>query len=80
MTDEELQAIEARLNAATPGEWKNDDPRRIRHAEPNIWAGEKEIADVFDNYGYNDSDFIAAAPADIRALLAEVRRLRAGRE
>lgn len=77
MTDDELNAIEQRANAATPGPWVDTDPRHIRHAEPNIYAGDYEVADVYDNNGCDDSSFIAHARQDIPALIAEIRRLRA---
>lgn len=78
---ESLNAIKARLAAATPGPWHVDR----KHA--NV------VYDVADNWGtqtwsasnrhYNngdpltDAEFIAHAPEDIAALLAEVEHLRA---
>lgn len=70
----DLKPIKAREAAATKGPWDDTDPRCIRHAEPNIYVGDEEIADV---YGHNDSQFIAHARQDIPALIAEVERLRA---
>jgi hypothetical protein len=73
MTDDELKAIEARANAATPGPWHlaitgDDDPDRA-----NIEAG---AIDVCDNPTNDDATFIAHARTDVPALVAEVRRLR----
>jgi hypothetical protein len=70
----DIEAIKARLQAATPGPWENTDPRQIRHAEPNIYAGDQEIADA---YSLGDSELIAHAPADIAALVKELEAARA---
>ena len=77
----EIQAIEARLEAATPGPW---DFETIPE------TGESRVV-VFSNTGdpmldvsvaphgvrAEDAEFIAYAPEDIRALIAEVKRLEA---
>lgn len=70
MTPEELQAIEERANAATPGPWVNQEMEII--IEKAAWPWNL-IADVFLNNA--DAAFIADARADIPALVAEVRRL-----
>lgn len=70
MTESELQAIEARAEAATEGPW---------HSEDGLvdMGMDKPTIDLIreDNCRAN-ADFIAAARTDIPALVAEVRRLR----
>ena len=68
----DLEAIKARESAATKGPWVDTDPLCVRHAEPNIYMGDEEIADV---YTRSDSIFIAHAREDIPNLIAEVERL-----
>jgi hypothetical protein len=83
MTNDELQAIWARCEAATPGPWDSDQcgaivckpqgPRGggdylVGHAN----GGTKGQLDKVAN-----AAFIAAARADVPALFAEVERLRA---
>lgn len=74
MTEEQLQAISARVNKATPGKWG---------AVPIY--GEDEFYVYGDNmnegvasevYEKEDAEFIAHAREDVPALLAEVERLR----
>lgn len=81
MTDDELDAIRERLAAATPGPWTADTYAEAIYAldgaavvSGSRWGGE---ASVFDHAP--DADFIAHAPTDIAALLAEVERLCAER-
>lgn len=68
-TELDLDAIEARVNAATAGPWQHDGndglvwPPRI--GDPV--SGSNEMA---------DADFIAAARTDVPALVAEIKRLR----
>ena len=71
MNDEQLQAIKARANAATPGPWEchNDDFVVVLH--DGVWHT-ISIPDTSPN-----AAFIAAARADVPALVAEVERLRA---
>ena len=78
MTEEELKAIEARLQAATPGPWSD-------FCESGDWWIETMADDgspgglvVCDANDMDAADMalIAAAPTDIAALIAEVRRLR----
>jgi uncharacterized small protein (DUF1192 family) len=92
MTDEELQVIRARYEAATPGPW------RVEHGRYSgaDWLIGSLGTGYFDNgmhfvhittnrvraselYGNAsvDAEFIAHAREDIPALLAEVERLRA---
>lgn len=68
-----LDEIKARVDEATLGPWENADPQCIRHAEPNIYAGSEEIADV---YAVTDSEFIAHARQDVPWLLDEIARLK----
>ena len=85
LTDEQLAAIETRLEAATPGPWsfvwahsaglvaKGDYPPHditSRNLGPFEWVIDGDAKD-------DDLIFIAHAPTDIRALLDEVERLRA---
>lgn len=77
----ELNAIRARLAAATPGPWfaqPNDLIGgwcvRTVDAPPSEGAG--EVADFIRE---EDARFIAAAPATIRALIEEVEHLRGER-
>lgn len=71
MTDQEREAIRARLAAATPGEWYAQDN--------NIVLRRKGLAIASFTTGYGqsqkDAEFAAHAPADIAALLREVERL-----
>lgn len=77
MNEDELNAIEARATAATPGPWK---------ASPNYLIGGWWVQDnatreressVADFSTEEDAVFIAAARIDVPALILEVRRLRA---
>lgn len=79
MTDEELNAIKARLTSATPGSWfarPNDliGGWCVRTVDTPPSEGPGEVADFIEEA---DANFIASAPADIAALLVEVERLRA---
>jgi hypothetical protein len=82
MTNEELAAIKARAEAATPGPWTAaEDP-----TDGGLWVMGKRpvrICDVESNTRSSDRllevgdvEFIAHARSDIPALLAEVERLR----
>ena len=78
-TDEQLNQIEARAGAATPGPWE-----RYEEYGPTFYAnvsGEylRGVGDF--NFGVGeqadaDEAFVRHAPEDVRVLLAEVRRLR----
>ena len=92
MTDAELDAIAARLALASDTPWMVAGGNRIisRHGKSTkrgaegvtIRIGETfaEIFSVFssisDPWALANAKFIASAPTDIAALLAEVRRLR----
>lgn len=80
MTEAELEAIEARANAATPGPWfdidqfEEDYPVEIALTnDPGKYGHEQKRSEFTDA----DRDFIAHARTDIPTLVAEVRRLRA---
>lgn len=87
MTPDELDAIEARANAATPGPWKcwNGWPFRppmtamARIGPEGPTAGlmgspDGRSADLYANE--SDAEFVAWARTDVPALVADVRRLR----
>lgn len=87
MTPEQLAEIDARLRAATPGPWTKDHcgggvvrgstliefVRGSSYTQVALAVGlhEKEAGGQEEN-----ATFIANAPADIAALIAEVKRLR----
>lgn len=85
MTDEQLKEIEGRLQAITPGDWQQFDDG---DGDPIIVEPYIAVPSEFDDKGHyyiatihtgrsdtDDATFIQHAPADIAALLAEVRRL-----
>lgn len=85
MTQDQLDAIQGRLDARTPGEWEASG-REIDALAPT-W-GEVVSTEVnCMNYCYGgtgrgvehaeDAELIAHAPQDLADLLAEVERLRA---
>lgn len=77
MTEEQLLAIKARAEAATPGPWG------IEHVERRIWAGSERVCFLFGQdrrQNENNGVFIAHAREDVPALLEEVERLRAAVE
>ncbi len=86
MTDAlDTDAIRARLAAATPGPWKSTPIRSANRGysimAPNPTSDNPgDIVIVAESIPSPDmitvADFIAAAPTDIAALLAEVGRLR----
>jgi hypothetical protein len=81
MTKDELDAIRARVAAATPGPWEAgtafccpdcgwvDGPKRTVCP---VYEGAKRTHTL----DANDAEFIASAREDVPALLAEVERLR----
>lgn len=70
MTGLNLDAIEARVAAATDGPWKHGGNDGL------VWG--PRIGDpVSGSTEPEDADFIAAARTDVPALVAEVRQLRA---
>jgi hypothetical protein len=75
----DLDAIEARAEAATPGPWRQTTSKR----------GYRDVLQTPDSYGDRmiakgcpnaDADFIAAARTDIPALVAELRAAREAKE
>lgn len=67
MTDEQLKEIRDRLKAATPGPWTAIE------SMIGGWFIDEVAGPMY--IGKDDAIFIACAPEDIAALLAEVRRL-----
>jgi hypothetical protein len=81
MTDEELQAIEARANAATTGPWEVDQKDCTVLRAPNGPPADQSLMGDAQYYPWTpdrieDWQFIASARTDVPALVAEVRRLR----
>lgn len=79
MTHEELQAIKARAEAATPGPWRVDAGSEARYLRAEGESG----ALMSDTQYYpwtpdaeGDWQFIAHARTDVPDLVAEVERLR----
>jgi hypothetical protein len=68
MTEDELQAIEARAAAATLGPWFGQST--------GIYGNGFQLVGRAPDTAATDLEFIAAARTDIPALVAEVRRLR----
>jgi hypothetical protein len=76
MTEDDLQAIEARADAATSQPWeacKLSEGLGYVYSSGlgDVVAGSSSAAFLLD-----DAEFIAAARRDVPALVAEVRRLR----
>ena len=74
MTQEQLNAIQERVDAATRGPWAHDFCGNVDQVETQAHATGTRIA---DNLTPGDADLIAHAPQDLTDLLAEVKRLRA---
>lgn len=78
MTDEELNIIEARANAATEGPWRYEDDAVIEvRSGGDAWICQtfsKGEEDFINHKG--NGEFIAHARTDIPALIAEIRRLK----
>lgn len=87
----DLDAIEARVNAATPGPWRTVwgslIARGVEITESGTYRAIQDVAEIPDDRcewesdeavevsAEADAEFIAAARADVPALVAEVRRL-----
>ena len=69
MSDEELQAIKVRCDAATPGPWEVSEGGGV-WVDATCWEG-------VSGGRADDAAFIAAARTDIPALVVEVEQLRA---
>lgn len=83
LSEEELQAIEERANATTPGPWVSYfEGRDHTSGESFIQAATQDLylhAEDYKGGGGHfcaDLDFIAHARQDVPRLIAEVRRLR----
>lgn len=87
MTDEALGAIEARLQAATPGPWRwdrdesdDEDCGGFRGPDGRLLCYFGRSEQYYRTQGEEPHDqdraLIAHAPTDLAALVAEVRRWR----
>lgn len=84
MFDEKLKAIAARLQLITPGPWTTMRQNRKRgdytvYVYRDYLGAQDVVAGCIGDDATpadKDAEFIAHAPDDIRALLAEVERLR----
>ena len=79
MTDPDLTPIKARLDAATPGPWAVVDDLAVT-AAPEVGGDDSCLSIVIPAIveftpRAADAEFIAHAPTDIAALVAEVERL-----
>jgi hypothetical protein len=80
MTEDDLKAIEARANAATPGPWEIDQKDCTVLRAPNGPPADQSLMGDEQYYPWTpdrieDWQFIASARTDVPALIAEVRRL-----
>ena len=77
----DLEAIKARLSAATPGPWRRDGNHRAKVRGGDGDTLTRVVPESSDEpWSPTDeanADLIAHAPGDIAALVAEVERLRA---
>lgn len=74
-TEQQLDAITARKNAATEGSWRGTPATDAFVGE--IWSTGDRARCLARVSSDADTRFIAHAPQDVEALIAEVRRLRA---
>jgi len=75
--DEELDLIEARLNAAAPGPWRSFVEGRDHDSGSSFI--QTPVSDIeLSGSTDADQDFVAHARQDLPRLLSEIRRLRAG--
>jgi hypothetical protein len=66
----DIEAIEAREQAATPGPWESSDPRGRAHGYVfGLWSGYDGEVTI------GDAVFIAHARTDVPALIAYAREL-----
>jgi hypothetical protein len=75
MTSNELAAIKARANAATPGPWFGHGDAVARAVQDA--SGDAEMEQVAQFGCIEDANFAAHAREDVPALLREVERLQA---
>lgn len=91
LTDQQLDQIAARLQAATPGPWGSHRdlngtytiqarPQSTRHGFDTDGDIATLAAGRTDAESYANARFIAHAPQDVETLLAEVHRLRDERD
>lgn len=87
--DLDLDAIEARANAATPGPWHDDHEQFEGKELPCVavgdfgWVCAGQNVPAYDEdseQGKADAEFIAHARADVPALVARVRQLETSRQ
>ncbi len=78
-----IEAIRARLAAATPGPWvvehdRNDQPNIYPADDHDRWIAllPHQCVTAIERMANADAAFIANSPTDIADLLAEVERLR----
>ena len=77
-TDAELDAMQARADAATPGPWNIDRFNETLAVEvENMVVVDCVRGDFVPAWDWKNCAFIAAARSDVPRLIAEVRRLRA---
>jgi hypothetical protein len=81
VTDEDLKAIEARLRDLPRGPWYVEQARPGHDDEARVYdRGSWGVCKPTPNqplYRRPIAEFVAHAPEDVLALIAEVRRLRA---
>ena len=78
MTQERLDAIQAREAKATAGPWAIDGPAQCGPGDTlTVYPVEDGGALAYVQPSWEDAEFIAHARQDVPALLAEVERLRA---
>lgn len=79
MTEQDLQEIEERANAATPGPWEFSIGEAWTVYRDNTYTEAIAIlpSGADGNHARNNAMFTARARADVPALIAEVRSLRA---
>jgi len=79
MSNYELAAIQARVEAITPGAWeKTTDKLGLTFLlAPDERLGGVIVARITGSNIAEDAEFIAHAPCDVRAMLAEIERLQA---
>lgn len=75
VTDEYLQGLENRVQAATPGPWTSFVEGRDHTSGSSFVRTQAEDIE-FSGATSADQDFIANARQDIPLLIAEIRRLR----
>lgn len=78
MTDEQINEIEARANAAQRGPWTVGYPDRP--SANRAWVDGPHGWDIVDRdcaYDIGDAEFIAHSRADVPALIAALREARA---